>query len=191
MESTQHTITIIELHPDNEPAIQQVARLLIDGFAHSPGAWKDMESALAEVHESFGPDNISRIAVNEHRQIVGWIAGHSAYNGNVWELHPLVVSVGHQHQGIGRKLVLDFEEQVKERGALTITLGTDDDANQTTLSGIDLYSNVWQHIANIKNIRHHPYEFYQKLGYVIIGVIPDANGPGKPDILMAKSIARQ
>jgi aminoglycoside 6'-N-acetyltransferase I len=36
----------------------------------------------------------------------------------------------------------------------------------------------------------HPYEFYQKLGYVIVGVIPDANGPGKPDILMAKSLAR-
>jgi hypothetical protein len=42
-------ITIIDLHPDNEPAIQQVAQLLIDGFAHSPGAWKDVESALARV----------------------------------------------------------------------------------------------------------------------------------------------
>jgi aminoglycoside 6'-N-acetyltransferase I len=189
MESTQHTITIIDLHHDNTVAIQQVVRLLIDGFAHLPGAWKDMESALTEVHESFGPDNISRIAINEQKQIVGWIAGHSAYDGNVWELHPLVVSVAHQNQGIGRRLVLDFEEQVKRRGALTITLGTDDEANQTTLSGIDLYPNVWQHIADIKNLRHHPYEFYQKLGYVIIGVIPDANGPGKPDILMAKSIA--
>ncbi len=189
MESTQHTITIIDLHPANEPAIQQVAQLLINGFAHSPGAWKDMEAALAEVHESFGPDKISRVAINEQKLVLGWIAGYSAYGGNVWELHPLVVNVAHQGQGIGRELVLDFEELVKERGALTITLGTDDEAYQTTLSGIDLYPNVWEHIANIRNLRQHPYEFYQKLGYVIIGVIPDANGPGKPDILMAKSIA--
>jgi hypothetical protein len=31
-------------------------------------------------------------------------------------------------------------------------------------------------------------EFYQKLGYVIVGVIPDANGFGKPDIFMAKRL---
>jgi hypothetical protein len=44
--------------------------------------------------------------------------------------------------------------------------------------------------ASIRNLKHHPYEFYQKLGYQIVGVIPDANGPGKPDILMAKSLIR-
>lgn len=187
MESIQHSISIIDLQPDNAAAIQQVAQLLIDGFAHSPGAWKEMETALAEVQESFGTDKISRIAINEEGQVLGWIAGYSAYDGNVWELHPLVVSVAHQGKGIGRKLVFDFEERVKERGALTITLGTDDEADQTTLSGVDLYPNVWEHIARIKNVGHHPYEFYQKLGYVIIGVIPDANGHGKPDILMAKS----
>jgi aminoglycoside 6'-N-acetyltransferase I len=126
MENRRHTLTIIDLFPDNEAAIQQVAKLLIDGFVHSPGAWKDMESALAEVHESFGLNKISRIAINEQQQVLGWIAGYSTYDGNVWELHPLVVSVAHQGQGIGRKLVLDFEERVKERGALTITLGTDD-----------------------------------------------------------------
>ena len=29
-----------------------------------------------------------------------------------------------------------------------------------------------------------------KIGYVIVGVIPDASGLGKPDILMAKSVVR-
>ena len=29
---------------------------------------------------------------------------------------------------------------------------------------------------------------YQKCGFVIVGVVPDANGPGKPDILMAKRV---
>lgn len=58
----------------------------------------------------------------------------------------------------------------------------------TSLSGKDLYANAWEHISNIKNLRSHPYEFYQKMGYAIVGVIPDANGPGKPDIIMAKKI---
>ncbi|HEU5369349.1 MAG TPA: N-acetyltransferase, partial [Ktedonobacterales bacterium] len=84
----------------------------------------------------------------------------------------------------------DFEAQVRARGGLTITLGSDDEAGLTTLSGVNLYPNVWEHVARIQNPGRHPYEFYQKQGFVIIGVMPDANGLGKPDILMAKSVAR-
>jgi aminoglycoside 6'-N-acetyltransferase I len=37
-------------------------------------------------------------------------------------------------------------------------------------------------------LRGHPYEFYQKMGFAIVGVMPDANGIGKPDIYMAKRL---
>jgi hypothetical protein len=40
----------------------------------------------------------------------------------------------------------------------------------------------------LTNLRDHPYECYRKLGFVIVGVIPDANGFGKPDIFMAKRL---
>jgi aminoglycoside 6'-N-acetyltransferase I len=180
---------IIDLHPDNEQAVQEVAALLVEGFReHWPDAWPDMQSALEEVRESFGEDRISRVALDEDGTVLGWIGSIPEYDGNVWELHPLVVSPARQQQGIGRALVADLEDQVRARGAYTLRLGTDDEDNQTTLSGVDLYPNLWEHITNIKNLRHHPYEFYQKLGFVIIGVMPDANGPGKPDIYMAKRI---
>jgi aminoglycoside 6'-N-acetyltransferase I len=42
--------------------------------------------------------------------------------------------------------------------------------------------------ARISDVGGHPFAFYQKLGYEVVGVIPDANGFGKPDILMAKRI---
>jgi aminoglycoside 6'-N-acetyltransferase I len=184
-------VRIVDLVSTNESAIQQVAELLVEGFATNwPYAWPDMESALEEVRESFGTDRISRIAVDEDGTVLGWIGGISQYRGHVWELHPLVVRVNQQGKGIGRALVADLEDHVKERGGLTITLGTDDENDQTSLSGIDLFPNVWEYVTGIRNLKQHPYEFYQKQGFVIIGVMPDANGLGKPDILMAKSVVR-
>jgi len=53
---------------------------------------------------------------------------------------------------------------------------------------VNLYENLWEKIRDIRNLKHHPFEFYQKLGYVVTGVVPDANGLGKPDILMAKRL---
>ncbi len=78
---------------------------------------------------------------------------------------------------------------MRARGGITIFLGSDDEDGMTSLAGVDLYPDVAGHIASIRNLKRHPYQFYQKLGYTIVGVIPDANGPGKPDILMAKRIA--
>lgn len=180
---------IIDLQPGVEDAIRQTATLLLEGFAaHSPQAYPDLEAALAEVQESFGEDRISRIAVDEDGTILGWIGAISQYGGRVWELHPLVVKIQYQRKGVGRALVTDLEACVRSRGGLTITLGADDEDDQTSLSGINLYPDVWEHIKHIRNFKSHPYEFYQKLGYVIVGVVPEANGIGKPDILMAKSV---
>ena len=182
---------IIDLDPNDQWTIEEVAALLVEGFKqHSPLAWPDMASALAEVQEALEPGRICRVALDDNGEIAGWVGGISQYNGNVWELHPLVVRPELHGRGIGRALVSDLEQQVQARGGLTITLGTDDEDDMTTLAGVDLYPDVWMHIASIRNLRGHPYEFYQKCGFVIVGVVPDANGLGKPDILMAKRVSR-
>ena len=167
-------------------AIEQAARLLVLAFAHY-GSWTTMEEARLEVKEMLVPDRLVRAAV-EGDDVLGWVGGIPTYDGNVWELHPLVVRSDRQRQGIGTWLVQDFERQVMERGGLTIQLGTDDVAGQTSLSGTNLYEDTWDKIRTIRNLKGHPYAFYEKLGYTIIGVMPDANGRGKPDIYMAKRI---
>lgn len=167
------------------------ANLLVEGFReHWPSAWPDIHAALTEIDEGLDPGMICRGALDTTGQLVGWIGGRSAYGGNVWELHPLVVSPARQGEGIGRALVTDLEVQVAARGGLTIFLGTDDEDSQTSLSNCNLYLDLPGQIAAVRNLRRHPYEFYQRCGFVIVGVIPDANGVGKPDILMAKQVAR-
>lgn len=180
---------IIDLTPNDERLIEQVAKMLLDGFREmAPNAWKNLEEAREEVHESFDPERISRVAIDDNGDAVGWIGGIPQYDGNVWELHPLVVRPDMQGKGIGRALVEDLEAQVKARGGLTITLGSDDEQGFTSLYGIDLFPNPLEHLLNIRNIRNHPYEFYQKCGFVLTGIVPDANGFGKPDIIMSKRV---
>ena len=182
-------MNIIDLLPTHQTAIEQVANLIVESFReHYPEAWPDLNSARAEIQESFQDNRISRIATNDEGIILGWIGGICQYQGRVWELHPLVVHPQFRQQGIGRSLVKDLEHCVQKRGGLTLFLGTDDEDNMTSLSSVNLYDNPWEKIANIKNLRGHPYEFYQKCGFVITGVIPDANGRGKPDILLTKSV---
>src|SRR5579859_4621052 len=143
---------IVNLRSDDEANIGQVAALLVEGFAANwPEAWPDLEEALEEVRESFEAERLSRVALAKDGTVLGWVGGISNYRGRVWELHPLVVNVRYQGQGIGRALVADLEERVKERGGLTVTLGSDDVNYQTSLSGINLFPNVCEHIARIRN----------------------------------------
>jgi aminoglycoside 6'-N-acetyltransferase I len=149
-----------------------------------------MPAALEEVHESFGEDRLSRIAREDDGRVVGWIGGISPYSGHVWEVHPVAVLPERQRAGVGRLLLEDTERLAAVRGGVTLWLGTDDEDGRTSLSGIDLYPDPLAALARITNIGGHPFEFYQKCGFVLSGVLPDANGFGKPDILMTKRIGR-
>ena len=180
---------IVTFSAGNDDLTQQAAQLLGDAFReHWPDAWSTLEEGLEEMHEMRASERICRVAVDEEGYLLGIIGAIPIYDGLVWELHPLAVQPSRQGEGIGRALVEDLEEQVRLKGGLTITLGSDDEDSMTSLSNVDLYENLWEKIRDIRNYKNHPFAFYQKLGYVITGVVPDANGRGKPDILMAKRI---
>jgi aminoglycoside 6'-N-acetyltransferase I len=180
---------IITPQPNDEKFIQQAAQLIVDAFReHWPNAWPTFEDGLEEANELFEDGKICRAAIDDRGNLLGIIGGIPQYGGKVWELHPLAVQPSMQGQGIGKALAQDFEEQVCLRGGLTITLGSDDEDNMTSLSNVDLYENLCDQVKNIRNLKGHPFEFYQKMGFVITGVVPDANGIGKPDILMSKKV---
>ena len=174
--------------PGDKKSNRQMAEILFAGFRDTgTQGWSTPEECLAEVEESFAENKINRIAV-EDKKVLAWTIGAEIYEGHTWELELLVVRRDNQLRGIGRSMLVDFEEQVKARGGSVIFLGSDDENNRTSLGGKELYPNPLEHLAEIRNLRRHPYEFYQKCGYTIIGVVPHANGFGKPDIYMTKSI---
>jgi len=181
-------LAIVDMRPEAEDLINQAARLLFDAFRNRTEEWQDIESARHEVVASLAPDRITRVLTDKSGTALGWISGIPAYGGRVWEVHPLVVSGSHRRRGIGRALVEDLERLAARRGALTLWAGSDDENSETTLSGTDLYPDIPGSIRNIRNLGRHPYEFYLRLGFRIAGVLPDANGRGKPDIFLAKRV---
>ncbi len=181
---------IIELQRQDTELIRQAAGLLVEEFKDTGStSWPDLAAGLKEVEISLQKDHICLAAIDEKRIVLGWIGGIKNYDGYAWELHPLVVKSEFQRKGIGRALVAALEDQVRKKGGRTIYLGTDDENYRTSISGIDLYPDVLGNLSRIKNLHDHPFEFYQKVGFTIVGVIPDANGLGKPDIFMAKRVS--
>ncbi len=86
-----------------------------------------------------------------------------------------------------------LDERVQAASALTLYptlyLGSDDDglAPGTSAVDVDLYPNVLSRAVTLQVIGH-PIGFYLRQGGEIVGLIPDANGSSKPDVLMAKRI---
>lgn len=166
----------------NKHYIEQAANLLAACFPHAYG-----DCAFEEMNDILDEERIAVMAVEEDR-LIGFIGAIPQYGVSGWELHPLVVDNAYRSKGIGSQLVYALEDEVAAHGGVVIYLGTDDEFGETSLSGVDLFDNLYDKIRNIKNLRNHPYEFYQKIGYTIVGVLPDANGLGKPDIWMAKRL---
>lgn len=161
----------------------EAAALLVECFPHAYSGCAD-----DEIKKMLAPCRIALIAT-EGNAFIGFIGAIPQYGVIGWELHPLMVKKAYRRKGVGTRLVQRLEQVCAGRGGVTLYLGTDDEFGKTTLGHVDLYSDTYAKIKGIRNLDEHPYEFYQKIGFAITGVIPDANGVGKPDILMAKRIA--
>jgi len=180
---------IIDITHSNEFLVLNAAEMLFKEFQEiAPHLWTDIDSVVEEMNYCVSPERICRGAIDRSGELLGWVGAMPQYKGLTWELHPLVVGSGFRKHGVGSQLVKDLGYQVAMRGGSTIYLGTDDELGKTSLFGKDLYGNIFEEIKSIENTGNHPFEFYQKNGFSIVGVIPDANGFGKPDILMAKRL---
>jgi aminoglycoside 6'-N-acetyltransferase I len=180
-------LTIEDLTAAEPGGIEAAAQLLHAAF--SPlGAWTTMAEARDEVIASTSADRVSRVARSSEGAVIGWIGAIRQYDGLVWELHPIVVDKSHRRHGVGRALILDLESVLTAHGALTLWAGSDDLAGETSLGGVDLYRALPKRLAEVHSWGGHPLPFYRRLGFHITGVMPDANGPGRPDIFLAKRL---
>jgi aminoglycoside 6'-N-acetyltransferase I len=182
--------TICNINESKE-TMDQAVKILLETMPKAD-MWLDLDEkmALEEVEESISDENIS-IGIKVNNQLIGWVGLIPMYE-KTWELHPMAIIPKYQGKGYGKILLNEMENIAREKGIIGIFAGSDDETNKTSLSGKDITGeNIFEEIKNIKNYRNHPYEFYVKCGYSIIGIIPNANGSKKPDILLWKDIRKK
>lgn len=184
-------LAIVDFTQLTEPQYTGAARILREALAHHPSGYRGPGEAETEVEERRnGVDGWRGFAALAEGELAGWIGAIPAYSHG-WELHPLVVDPRMQLRGIGSALLAHFEEYARAEGVLTLYLGTDDDYGGTNLYGRDLFPNVLEAaVCVMPSERGHALSFYQRHGYRAVGVLPDVNGAGKPDIIMAKRLAQ-
>ena len=172
-----------------EALLEAAAALLVEGFRDNwPDAWPTIEDGRVEVAEALEAGRVALAAVGPGGELAGWIGAIPEYRGRVWEVHPLVVDAAWRRRGVARALGDALAERAAGAGASTLWVGTDDEAGLTSIGGVDLYPDPLQHLASLRDLRGHPFAIYRRLGFCVAGVVPDANGPGRPDILMARRV---
>lgn len=163
--------------------------MLVRAFAHAPAGWQTLDDAAAQVDSFFEDGEREALAALDGARLVGWVGLVRGYS-HAFELHPLAVDPDWQRGGVGAALVRALEDLARAQGALALWLGADDDFGGTSLFGADPFPDLLGALAKIEAIgERHPLGFYLRQGFVLAGVLPDANGRGKPDILMAKRLA--
>ena len=177
---------IVDIETLSKSQLTQAAQMLTDEI---PLGWKTFDEAMRELNDLLSDEEASLIAALDDGKVIGWCGIFPHYGGNVFELHPLVVRHDWQRKGVGTALMDAVTNIAREKGGLTMWIGADDEkpGGETSFANADLYDDLPKQMREYEPGTHQT-AFYLKLGFKIVGVMPDANGIGKPDIYLAKRL---
>ncbi len=172
------------VEPGDERFVDEAAELLEAVYPHLALTPGDAEEEIRRVQTD---ESIFIVRVVED-ELIGMIGARPTHGSTGFELFPHVVEPTEQNQGLGTVLLYMLEQELARRGATVLFLATEDEFGDTTLFDADLFAQTFESIRSMKAVNWHPFVFYRRRGFQVVGVIPDAFGVGKPDILMAKKI---
>lgn len=157
---------IVDFNTLREVQRTQAAQMLTDELSDG---WPTFADAMGEINELYevlydDPNALLLAAIDED-EVIGW-AGLFPEYGKLFELHPLVVRGDKQGKGIGSILLNTITSAAKEKGGLTLILGSGDEklGGETSFANVDLYNDLPRQMAQFTP-GTHPTAFYMKHGF--------------------------
>ena len=180
------SMRIEDLDASDTPLLEKLAVLTHEaGAKHAPSWLPTIGDAREEVDDATQAGHVSRVLLDDDARALAWASTFHTY-GDVWEIHPLVVDVKHHRKGHGARLLADIEALAASRGAGVLIVGTSDETGATSLGGRDLYADPIGAMLSMTFDPSHAVGFWLHMGYSLVGITPDAEGPGLPSINLAK-----
>jgi aminoglycoside 6'-N-acetyltransferase I len=177
---------IIDLDTEDSILVEHLANITFEAFKENAPDWvPTIDLARNQVIAAGSRGKLGRV-IMEQGEAAGWIG--LIKGKRVWEIHPIAIAIQSQYCGLGHLLVEDVARIAKSAGALTLFAGTSDEVGTTNLFGVDLYVDPGQAIVNIKATGRNPFEFWENAGFTVVGLMPDAEGVGKPAIQLARRL---
>jgi aminoglycoside 6'-N-acetyltransferase I len=166
---------------------EQAAALLVESF-NNPRGWPTSTMAREEVSRVIG-EGFARAAI-DGATLLGWVGGLPSTRARLGAA---------PHRGAAKDLAA--RHWTRAGRGLRVRGGPSRRAHghprhgrrlgYTSLAGVDLYADVPRYVPSLHDLGHdHPFLFFRKVGFVVTGVMPDANGRGRPDIYMSKPVHR-
>jgi ribosomal protein S18 acetylase RimI-like enzyme len=168
--------TVDPLGQEDAALLRGVADLLVIAFPTLYAG--DVTRALADVVQ-FAPEDRSLVARMEHfkRQVSA-------------EIKSVAVHPARRRRGVGRTLVMAAEERMRASGCVTMLATVGDTRGRTNLYGADVIGDAPRLLAGFACHADHPAGFFLTIGYRPVGLLPDAYGPGKHDLTLARRITK-
>ncbi len=105
------------------PARSQDVPRLLEIASHSPTAARWNEQAYARLFAADAPPGLVGLVIDENHQVMGFLVGRSlGHDDREWEIENIAVSGPARRRGLGSRLLGEFLNLVRQRGARQVFL---------------------------------------------------------------------
>ena len=179
--------TVDPLGQEDAALLRGVADLLVIAFPTLYAG--DVTRALADVVQ-FAPEDRSLVARDSEGTPIGWLRMEHFKRQVSAEIKLVAVHPTRRRQGVGRTLVMAAEERMRAIGCVTMLATVGDTRGRTNLYGVNVIEDAPRLLTHFACHANHPAGFFLNIGYRLVGLLPDAYGPGKHDLTLARRITK-
>jgi aminoglycoside 6'-N-acetyltransferase I len=182
-------VDVAEFDPADEMRLNEAASVLYRAASRFTSAFPAPEAALGELIElTRHPGSLMFVALNLGGEVCGLAAASPRAASSVLVIRALTVDPPFQRRGVGRALLRRLETAALRSGFTTMTIALEDEAGLTSLAGRSLFPDPLAPMTRFIPPAAHPSAFLKRLGFALSGVIPEAAGPGRPELWFAKPL---